>query len=149
QLWSRGPAALALAVLISIVFGGSAMAQITGSGSISGTLTDPNGGVVPSAALMIKNTDTGAEREAGTNEVGLYTVPFLQPGQYEVSAMKSGFAKVVRSGLTLQVGQNLTIDLSLPVQQTSETITVNSDADVVDTSKTEVSQMVSQVSKEN
>jgi len=141
--------ALALAALTLTLFSGSAWGQITGAGSISGTLTDPNGGVVPGATVIVRNSDTGATRDSATNEVGIYTVPFLQPGRYEINASKAGFAKVVRSGLTLQVGQNLTIDLAMPLQSTSEQVTVNSDADIVDTSKTEVSQMVSQVSKEN
>ena len=149
HLYSK-PVLIGLAVLLVLMaLGGPAWGQITGSGLISGTLTDPNGGVVPSATVTVRNLDNGTERVFSTNEVGIYSAPFLPPGRYEISAAKAGFAKVVRSGLTVQVGQNLTIDLAMPLQATSEQVTVTSDADVVDTSKTEVSQMVSQASKEN
>jgi len=73
--------ALALAALTLTLFSGSAWGQITGAGSISGTLTDPNGGVVPGATVIVRNSDTGATRDSATNEVGIYTVPFLQPGR--------------------------------------------------------------------
>lgn len=146
----RRSAVVRVIFLIALAgFFGAAWSQITGSGLISGTLTDPNGAVVPGAGVTVKNLDNGTERVFSSNEVGIYNAPFLPPGRYEVSATKAGFAKVVRSGLTVQVGQNLTIDLSMPLQSTSEAVTVTSDAEVVDTSKTEVSQMVSQVSKEN
>lgn len=138
-----------IAVLVLALLASAAWGQITGSGLIAGTLTDPNGAVVPGATVTVKNMDNGTERVFMSNEVGIYNAPFLPPGRYEISATKAGFAKVVRSGLTVQVGQNLTIDLAMPLQATQAEVTVTSDADVVDTSKTEVSQMVSQVSKEN
>ena len=99
--------------------------------------------------MTILNVDTGIERALITNAAGLYTAPFLQPGHYEVTASKSGFAKIVRKDLTLQVGQTLTIDLALPVQSTSETVTVTGQASLVDPDKTEMSQVVSQVQQEN
>ena len=62
---------------------------------------------------------------------------------------KAGFAKTVRTRLTLQVGQKLTVNLALPVQSTNEAVTVAGDAAIVDTEKTEMSQVVSQTQKEN
>ena len=80
-------------------------AQTTGAGTITGTITDPSGGVVPGAAVTVKNTATGSERTLTTNEAGIYVAQFLQPGSYEITVTKAGFAKTVRTGLTLQVGQ--------------------------------------------
>ena len=117
MLRSLASAGWAMGILLAAV-SGSAWGQITGSGLIAGTLTDPNGGVVPGASVIVKNTDTGTERALTSNEAGIYNAPFLQPGHYEITATKSGFAKVVRSGLTVQVGQNLTIDLSMPLVRT-------------------------------
>src|SRR5579871_5084305 len=136
-------------MILVLILAGAAWGQITGSGLVAGTLTDPNGSVVPGASVTIKNLDTGTELPLSSNEVGIYTAPFLQPGRYEITASKTGFAKVVRTGITLQVGQTLTIDLTMPLQTTQESVTVNADADIVDTSKTEMSQVVSQVSKDN
>lgn len=147
--FSRSGLARFLCFVLVAALCGPAWGQITGSGLISGTLTDPNGSVVPGASVVIKNLDTGTELPLASNDVGLYTAPFLQPGRYEITATKAGFAKVVRTGLTLQVGQTLTVDLSLPLQATQELVTVSGDADIVDTSKTEMSQVVTQTSKDN
>ncbi len=114
------------------------------SGTITGTITDPNGGVVPDAKITIHNPDTGIDREVATNGAGLYSAPFLPPGPYEVTAAKAGFSKLLRKDLTLQVGQTMTLDLQLQVQATAETVTVTGEAPIVDTSKTDVSQVVSE-----
>ncbi len=127
----------------------TSLAQNSGSGTISGTLTDPKGGVIPGATVVVRNTDTGIDRTVETNEFGLYSAPFLQPGHYQITATKTGFSTVVRKDLTLQVGQQLTIDLAPPLQSTTETVTVTGAASVVDSEKTEMSQVISQTQKEN
>jgi hypothetical protein len=140
-------------IIRSVIFlaalSGAAFSQTSGSGTISGTLTDPRGAVIPGAGVTIRNTDTGIERVLATNEVGLYSAPFLQPGHYQVTASKTGFTKVVRKDLTLQVGQTLTIDLSLPIETAQETVTVTGEAPVVDPEKTESSQVISTAAVEN
>ena len=127
----------------------AAWGQTTGSGTINGTVRDPNQAVVPSTSLTIHNVGTGADRAVQTNEVGLYSAPFLPPGNYEVTASKAGFAKLVRKDVLLQVGQTLTLDLELTVQTTSESVTVTGETPVLDTEKTDNSQVVSQVGKDN
>src|SRR5215469_3448150 len=77
-------------------------AQTTGAGTISGTVSDPTGGVVPDATVLIKNTLTGTELPLATNDAGIYVAPFLPPAGYEITVNKQGFAKMVRTGLTLQ-----------------------------------------------
>jgi len=131
------------------LFLGAAWGQTTGSGTISGTIRDPNQGVIPDVGVTIHNTGTGIDRAVQTNDVGIYSAPFLTPGNYEVTASKSGFTKLVRKDVTLQVGQTLTLDLALTLQATAETVTVTGETSVVDTEKTDMSQVVSQVSKDN
>jgi len=131
------------------LFTGAVFAQNTGAGTINGTLTDPAGGVVPGAAVVVRNTSTGTERALVTNGDGIYVAPFMQPGAYEITASKAGFGKIVRTDLTLQVGQTLTIDIALPLQTTTETVTVTGVPSVVDTEKTDMSQVVSQSQKDN
>ncbi len=119
-------------------------AQTAGSGTITGTVTrDASKSVVPDATVVIHNIETGADRSATTNGAGIYAAPFLQPGQYEITATKAGFSKILRQDLSLQVGQTLTLDLSLQVQTTGDTVTVTGAAPIVDPSKTDVSQVVS------
>ena len=71
----------------------SLSAQTTGAGTITGTITDPSGAVVPAAAVAVKNTATQAERALTTNEAGIYVAQFLQPGAYEITITKPGFNK--------------------------------------------------------
>jgi Carboxypeptidase regulatory-like domain/TonB dependent receptor len=131
------------------LFMSAAFAQNSGAGTITGTLTDPAGSVVPGAAVAVRNTNTGATLSLTTNGAGIYVAPFLPPGMYEITASKTGFGKIARKDLTLQVGQTLTIDLALPLQTTTETVTVSGQPSVVDTQKTDMSQVVSAAQQEN
>src|SRR6266403_391944 len=70
-----------------------------GTGTITGTVTDPKGLSVPQAKVAIKSTDTGLERPLETTDSGGYTAAFLQPGHYEVSVSKDGFQTFVRKDL--------------------------------------------------
>jgi hypothetical protein len=127
----------------------TAIAQVSGSGTITGTITDPSGAAVPGASITIRNVDTGIERKLESNDAGNYVAAFLQPGHYEVQATKSGFTGVLRKDLVLQVGQTLALDLGLTVKATQETVTVTGEAAVVDPEKTEMSQVVSQAAVNN
>lgn len=137
------------AISLSALLAFAAMAQVSGSGTITGTITDPSGAAVPAASVVVRNTATGIERKLESNEAGNYVAAFLQPGPYEVQAAKTGFAGVLRKDLVLQVGQTLAIDLALPVKAAQETVTVIGESPVVDTEKTEVSQVVSSTAVEN
>jgi hypothetical protein len=131
-----------LLVLLACI-AGAAFGQTFGAGTITGAVTDPPGSPVPGVAVVVRNSDTGIERPLRTNESGIYVVPFVQPGHYEITASKAGFTKTVRRELTLQVGQALTADFALTLQTTTETMTVTGQPGVVDPEKTELSQVVS------
>jgi len=120
------------------------LAQLAGSGTINGSVTDASGAVVPAADITIKNTSTGIERKTQTTDAGDYTAAFLPPGSYQVQTGKTGFTTVLRKDLTLQVGQTLTINFNLSVEAAQQEVTVTGAAPVVDTEKTEVSQVVSE-----
>jgi hypothetical protein len=137
------PAFAALCLAFLVGGANAAFAQSAGSGTITGTITDPKGAAIPDGSVTVHNSDTNADRTVNSNETGLYTVPFLQPGHYEITVSKMGFAKVVRKDLSLQVGQTLSVDLALPLQSTTETVTVSGEAPLVDPEKTDVSQVVS------
>ena len=139
---------IAIVILIAVL-AAPGFAQLAGSGTITGTITDPSGAVVPGADIVIRNTDTGVVRTIQSNEAGIYVAPFLQPGHYEVRASKTGFSAVLRKDLVLQVGQTLSMDLAMSVQAAVETVTVTGQQDVVDTEKTEVSQVISEGSVGN
>jgi len=136
-------AACVLAIGLLLFFSHHAVGQLAGSATISGTITDSSGAVVPAVEVTVRNIDTGIERKTESSEAGVYTAAFLQPGRYQVQAAKTGFAAVIRKDLTLQVGQTLTINLTLAVQSAQQEVTVTGAAPVVDPEKTEVSQVIS------
>jgi hypothetical protein len=136
------------AVLLTCISGGI-FAQTAGSGAITGTVTDASSSSVPAVAIVIRNTDNGAERRVETNGAGLYSATFLAPGNYEVEAAKTGFAKTLRKGLVLQVGQSLTVDFTLTVQSTQTEVTVTGQSESLDTDTTEVSQVISDAAVSN
>src|SRR5271170_3147517 len=91
-------ASILLAGAILFAVSSRANAQTAGFGALTGTLTDSSGAVVPSATIVVKNEETGEERSSTTNGDGLYFAAFLQPGSYDLTVNKSGFATVVRQG---------------------------------------------------
>jgi Carboxypeptidase regulatory-like domain/TonB dependent receptor len=133
---------LAVSLFFSILL--PAYSQTAGAGAISGTLTDPSGSVVPAVEITIHNNATGQDRIVSTNQSGIFSATFLQPGSYDLTASKNGFAKIDNKGLTVEVGQTLTVDMQLPLTSTSETVTVTGQAELIDPAKTEQSQIVSQ-----
>ena len=137
-------AALAAAALLLIFACVSLMAQTTGAGSINGTVTDAAGAVIPAAAVSVANIDTGVTHVYSTNGSGIFTAPFLVPGHYTVSATAANFDKVEEKDITLLVGQVLTINFALKVSTSSTTVEVSASSALLDTEKTEVSQVVDQ-----
>jgi hypothetical protein len=133
---------LALAAFFLTFAGVYALAQTSGAGSINGTVTDAAQAVIPGAAVTIINVDTGVIHDYTTNGSGIYTAPFLLPGHYTVDATAANFGKVEEKGLTLLVGQTLTIDLTLKVSTTSTTVEVEATNQILDVQKAEVSQIV-------
>jgi len=81
-----------------------------GTGTISGTVLDQSGAVLPGASITVTNTGTGFMRQTVSSETGDYRLAGLLPGTYELAVELSGFSRFVRSGLTLQVDQNARID---------------------------------------
>ncbi|MFQ5724176.1 MAG: carboxypeptidase-like regulatory domain-containing protein, partial [Terriglobia bacterium] len=83
-----------LTVVVVLSLSLAANAQL--GSSISGTVTDPTGAVIPGATVTIKNVATGATRTFTTGQSGRYDAPLLPPGEYEITVVASGFAQVVR-----------------------------------------------------
>jgi hypothetical protein len=121
-----------------------ALAQTSGVGNITGTVTDSTGAAVANATVVVLDTDTGVSRNITTNSDGSYTASFLQPGHYEVIVGGGGFGKVDRKNLVLTVGQTLTVDAALPPASVSTDVIVTSESPLVDSEKTDVSQTIDQ-----
>ena len=112
-------------------------AQAVGA-TLSGTVSDQSGGVVPKADVAILNTATGETRNVQTNADGIYSAPNLQPGGYVVTVTASGFSKAVQTGLTLTVGASQVLNLTLQVGQASQTVEVTTEAPTVNLTNAEI-----------
>lgn len=102
---------------------------------IGGRVTDQSGAVVPNASVTVHNELTGVDRTTETTNLGEFTVPFLNPGIYDVSVSVAGFQTVTRTKLNLSTGQALEADFALKLGKVSETVTVDSSAVVLDYDK--------------
>jgi hypothetical protein len=98
-------------------------AQVVGA-SISGTVRDSTGAGLPEVAVTIRNLETGAVRKLVSDDGGRYVAPSIAIGRYEVRAEKEGFSSQVRTGIDLVVGQSTTVDITLPVGELRESVTV-------------------------
>ena len=119
-----------LAISIQLGLPAQLSAQVVGA-TLSGTVTDTSGGVVPNADVTAKNVSNGIARTATTNGSGLYTVPNLQPGPYEITVAAGGFNTDVRSGVTLNVGQELVLNFTVKPGMAVQKVEVNAEAPTV------------------
>jgi hypothetical protein len=109
-----------------LTLGPAAAAQQT-RGTITGTVTDSAGAVVPDAAVTVTNTATNTSAATRTTGEGAYTVPFLLPGRYTVTVEAAGFKKLVRPEVEVNVGARLGLDLTLETGSITEEVTVSSE----------------------
>ena len=121
----------------------TAFAQLE-TGQITGRVTDPNGAVVPGAAVTVKSVETGAERAATSDAEGVYTFTNLQPGRYDVSVQAQNFAKSTQR-VQVTVGAKASVETQLSVTAIEgETVDVIAGAGVeVNTQSQELSNVVS------
>lgn len=137
-------------ILLSLVMflcaAASAFSQTqANTGQIEGFITDPAGANVAGATVKIRNTETNQTRETTTNEEGFYRASLLQIGSYEIIVESSNFAAYTQSGITLSTGQILTINPRLAVAGLQDEVTVVADANLVESSRTNLSRAVNQV----
>src|SRR6266513_447251 len=135
---------LQVVLVLAGAFVFSANAQTTTVGTISGTVRDEKGAVVPRAEVSIQSEGTGISRTVNSDDNGFYLANSLPAGRYTVSTAPSGFKKTVASAVDLHVGENRTVNLDLQVGQVSETVTVSSDSAPVETRSGDVSSLISE-----
>src|SRR5262245_29433565 len=100
---------------------------------INGTVTDPQGAVVPAANIEIKNLETNVISKAITNDRGLYASPPLNPGMYSVSVSATGFKTTIQQSVELRVADRVLLDFKLDLGGTTETVNVNSEVPLLET----------------
>jgi hypothetical protein len=124
-----------------MLYGVVAFGQVT-SGTISGTMLDPQGNVLAGATVKVKNLGTGATREVTSGATGAYRVTGLAPGRYEVEAAAQGFAPEKRSELALTVAEEIVVNFNLKVGVTKQELTVEVQSVNVETTGSTVSGLV-------
>lgn len=110
-----------------------AKAQVTGQGTITGTVTDSTGSVIVGASVSVINVETNVTNDSVTNSTGYFEVDNLNPGTYRIQVTASGFANLVRSGITLDAAAHVNVPLRLQPGKAMQTVTVIADATLLNT----------------
>ena len=124
-------------VSMILLLGVAAYSQVT-TATISGTVNDSTGAVIPGATVALRHVDTGSSRTVSTGTEGRYRASQLSVGSYEVTAESAGFQTIVRTGITLTVGREFVVDFALQVGAVAERITVTGEAPLVETTSATV-----------
>ena len=131
-------------VLSVILFSsGFVMAQLT-TGTISGTVKDLTGAIIPGADISLAHLATGTARTAVSDDSGRYQAQDLRLGEYEVRVELPGFRSVVRTGIMLTAGRHAVVDVVLEIGELTEIVTVAGDAPLVETTTSTIAYSITQ-----
>jgi hypothetical protein len=117
-----------LSILLSLT-GGSQEFRAT----VSGSVTDSSGGAIAGAKVAVREVRTGTSASTVSNSAGQYTIPFLAPGQYEITAEDNGFKTFTRKGITLGAGEHPVLDIRLELGEVSQTVDVSEQESLLNT----------------
>ena len=131
---------LATLLMVLLLATGAVWGIVTAS--ISGTVSDPTGAVVPGAAVTARNTDTGIITTTKSNSDGFYSLPALAPGKYEVIIKAAGFEEYHQTDLVLDVNNAVRIDAVMKVGAVTQQVSVSATAVHVDTSSTQMGEVI-------
>ncbi len=132
-----------------MVLASAAMYSQTSTGSLSGSVTDPNGAVVPGAKVTATSTTTGGKLEMMTTDAGLYVFPAVPVSTYNITVEKTGFKKLNRTNIEIRIAQRQDLDLRLEVGDVQQTVEVSAEAPLLETSSPERGQQLSQKFMDN
>ena len=130
--WPHSKCFARLLFLSVLLLPAAASAQFD-TAQISGVIQDSSGGVLPGVDVVLVSVGTGIERRAVTNESGLYTFPNVPVGDYRVNATLSGFKPAAKTGVRVNAGVNIRVDVQLELGGVAEAISVEASTSQVDT----------------
>src|SRR5713226_2217551 len=143
--WIDSLQVVALLTLCALVCAGISHAQGVNTATLAGTVVDPSGAAVKGARVTVTNAATGATRTAVSDDSGRYNLVGLPPGQYKMSVDGgTNFAVYENPSLTLTVGENASFDPQLVLKGQQQSIVVTSETSPIETTKTEVSDTITQ-----
>ncbi|HEY3742499.1 MAG TPA: TonB-dependent receptor [Bryobacteraceae bacterium] len=111
-------------------------------GTMSGSVTDPTGATVAGAKVIATEPSTGTKVQSVSDNSGLYTLPFLQPGNYDVSVQAPGFKESVRKAIHVGSGDHAVIDVVLELGNATQTVEVTADAPLINTENATIGQAI-------
>src|SRR3954453_13229254 len=123
----------ALAVLLAVLgFAVPSFGQIS-TGTVTGTVTDPQGAAIPNVKVTVVQIDTTFETRVATNSEGLYRVQSLQPGLYRLAFEAPGFKRMVQSGVDLRTGDVLPVNIRMEIGQLADSIQISAQGTLLET----------------
>src|SRR5215831_13481817 len=129
---------LLFACLVTSLCGSHLLAQSQATtGVIEGTVLDQSGGALPGATVNLKNTATNFEQNFTTDQSGRFRALLLPLGPYRVTVTLSGFATLIREGITLEVGATVTLSLRMEISSVKQEVRVTAEAPVIEQTRTE------------
>jgi hypothetical protein len=137
---NRGRFAFQLSCFLFVV---AAVAWGAVAGSMSGTVKDPTGSLVPNANVTVRELNIGISHQTRTNARGYYTLPVLPVGRYELQVQASGFQTYQRRDIVLDTAASLTIDVSVEMGTSSQTVSVTDNTLHVETVSTQLGEVIS------
>jgi hypothetical protein len=111
-------------------------------GTISGKVVDPQNALVPNAKIEATETRTGAKSRTVSDTAGRYSIPFLAPGAYQIAATSPGFKRFVQDGISLETGAHPVLDIRLQVGDITQSVSVNGEAPLVETTNGSVAEPI-------
>ncbi len=135
----------AIAVLLLVGMESASYGQGISRGTITGSVADATGAVIPGVQVTVANDATGEVRMVESNESGVYVVSAIPAGTYDITAELAGFQRQILRGISLEAEQRLGVDLELQVGEVTTTVEVSGAAPVLDTESGEVSALISSV----
>src|ERR1051326_1187358 len=130
---------VALRTAAFIALAGVALYAQLNVGSITGTVHDASGAIMPGVTVVATNAGTALTQQAVTNAEGVYSFKLLPVGQFKVAVTHTGFQRFERTDIQVVSGETVTIDISLVVGQVTQTVTVTGAAALLDTSTSNAS----------
>jgi Carboxypeptidase regulatory-like domain len=130
------------AVIVTLLLFSCGIAWADTGGSISGTVKDPTGAVIPDTAVIARNVDTDVQQTVSTNTEGFYAFTALPVGHYEIETFRPGFKPYKRTGLVIDVSTALQLDLTMEMGEQSEQVTVTDSGIHVETESTQIGEVI-------
>ncbi|MFB3830190.1 MAG: carboxypeptidase regulatory-like domain-containing protein [Bryobacteraceae bacterium] len=118
---------------VSLLFLAGAVCAQDFRATLTGVVTDPSGAAVPGATVKATHVSTNAFKDARTTDFGIFTIPYLDPGVYNVEVSAPGFLTVIREKIVLRVADKVNLQVELKVGQAAESITVTAEQEVIET----------------